>query len=359
LLCVGWRANVQVDATVRYERLQEIGIGQGMNSKVYLATDAQFSGNIAVKEIPKVTFGNTVGDYYREAERMFAAAHPNVVPVHYAGEAGSLICIAMPYFSRGSLAARITTGPLTPREVVRIAQGVLSGLARVHNSSLLHFDIKPSNVLFDDHDNPLLADFGQSRHVGTSGVVAVPHMYSRAMPPETLLTGTGGVHSDIYQAGLLLYRMCNGDRHYQDQVTQLSATTTERQITKGRFPDRSSFQPHVSKRLRTIIRKALRINPGERYASAIDFADDLARLPIVLDWMMKTSPSGLVEWHAVRPGQSGLIVRRVPLGNGRLDVEVFTETSGIRRAKNRAGLWKNGLNEVECGMHLFDVFCGL
>jgi len=113
---------LQVDATVRYEKLQEIGVVQGMNSKVYLANDAQFSGNIAVKEIPKTTFGNTISDYYREAERMFAASHPNVVPVHYAGETGSLICIAMPYFVSGSLANRITSAPVRLCEIVRIAQ---------------------------------------------------------------------------------------------------------------------------------------------------------------------------------------------------------------------------------------------
>jgi serine/threonine protein kinase len=350
---------VQVDATVRYEKLHEIGVGQGMNSKVYLATDAQFSGNIAVKEIPKATFGNTVGDYYREAERMFAASHPNVVPIHYAGEAGDLICIAMPHFGRGSLASRLAAGPLSPREVVRVAQGVLSGLARVHNSGLLHLDVKSSNVLFDDNDNPLLADFGQARHFGTSGILVVPSMYSRAMPPETLLTGTAGVHTDIYQAGLLLYRMINGEAHYQAQVAQLSVTTTERQIIRGRFPDRSSFQPHVLSRMKTIVRKALRVDPTERYASAIDLADDLARLPIVLDWVVQTSPSGIVEWRAMRPDHSDLLVRLVPQGNSRLKVEVFTETAGKRRAKNRLFFWKSNLNEMEAGAHLVDVFSAL
>ena len=271
-----------------------------MNSKVYLATDVQFSGNIAVKEIPKVTFGNTIADYYREAERMFAASHRNVVPVHYAGETGSLICIAMPYFSAGSLATRIGAGPVRLREIIRIAQGVLSGLTKVHNSGLLHLDIKPSNVLFDDRGNPLLADFGQCRHVGTAGLVAVPSMYFRAMPPETLLTGTAGAHSDIYQAGLLLYRMSNGDAHYQAQAFQIARGNLEKVITKGRFPDRSSFQPHIPGRLKTIIRKALRVDPSERYGSAFDLSDDLARLPIALDWAVATSASGLVEWQASR-----------------------------------------------------------
>jgi serine/threonine protein kinase len=348
---------LQVDATVRYEKLHEIGIGQGMNSKVYLATDAQFSGNIAVKEIPKATFGNTITDYYREAERMFAASHPNVVPVHYAGETGNLICIAMPYFSAGSLATRIAGGPVRLREVVRIAQGVLSGLTKVHNSGLLHFDIKPCNVLFDDRGSPLLADFGQCRHVGTAGVVAVPSMYFRAMPPETLLTGTGGVHSDIYQAGLLLYRMSNGDPHYQAQVSQISIANLEKLITKGRFPDRSTFQPHIPSRLRTIIRKALRVNPSERYSSAFDLSDDLARLQLTLDWAVTASPSGLVEWQTLgAAGHANLIIRRVPTGLNSWNVEVFTEKGGKRRAKNRSNFWKRNISEVEAGMHLDCLF---
>src|SRR5262249_35123162 len=162
--------------------------------------------------------GNTIGDYYREAERMFAASHPNVVPVHYAGESPGLICIAMPYFSQGSLEARLQSGPLSLREVARVAQGILSGLTKVHNSGLVHLDVNPSNVLFDNYGHPLLADFGQSRRIGPAGVVNVPSMYARAMPPETLQTGTAGVYSDVYQAGLVLYRMCNGEPHYQAQV---------------------------------------------------------------------------------------------------------------------------------------------
>ncbi len=350
---------MQVDATVRYEKLNEIGVGQGMNSKVYLATDAQFSGRIAVKEIPKATFGSTVSDYYREAERMFSAPHPNVVPVHYAGEAGSLICIAMPYFQHGSLASLIGNGPLRLREVIRVGQGVLSGLARVHNAGLLHLDVKPSNVLMDDSANPLLADFGQSRHFGMSGVVSVPSMYTRVMPPETLLTGTSGIHSDIYQAGLLLYRMCNGEPHYQAQVTKLSVTTTERAITKGKFPDRSDFQPHIPQHLRTIIRKALRVNPSERYPSVIDLADALARLPISRDWQMKISPSGLIEWSSLRPHYSDTIVRKVPTSGGKWNIEVFTEMTGKRRAKNRSSFWRKNLNDVEAAIHLENTFPAL
>jgi serine/threonine protein kinase len=193
--------------------------------------------------------------------------------------------------------------------------------------------------------------------MGAAGLVAVPTMYFRAMPPETLLTGTAGVHSDIYQAGLLLYRMSNGEPHYQRQVAQISIAALDKLITKARFPDRSSFQPHIPPRLRTIIRKALRVNPSERYSSAFDLSDDLARLPLPLDWHQTTSSSGLLEWRAPGIlGHANLIVRQVPTGANNWNVEVFTDKAGKRRAKSRKDFWKQNISEVEAGMHLDHLF---
>jgi len=351
---------MQVDATVRYDKLYEIGVGQGMNSKVFLAHDAQFSGNIAVKEIPKQTFGNSVTEYYREAERMFAAAHANVVPVFYAGEAADHICIAMPYFPKGSLESRIEKGPLPLREALRVAQGVLSGLAKVHTAGLLHFDVKPSNVLFDEFGNPLLADFGQARRVGSSGLVVVPEMYWKAMPPETLTAGTGSVLSDIYQAGLLLYRAANGDPHYKRQEALLSLTTVQKKIISGKFPDRHVFQPHVPQRLRTAIRIALRLNPADRYISTTEFADQLARIPVPLDWAMTELSDSTVEWRAARADKADLLVRLSPDSTkSAWSVQVYTLKGGKLRAKNCKEHWKSGLLYAQADAHLNEVFSQL
>jgi serine/threonine protein kinase len=347
-----------VDAQVRYEKLHEIGVGQGMNSIVYLAKDAQFSGDIAVKEIPKHKFVNGVADYYQEAEQLFAAQHANVVPVHYAGQLADHICVAMPFFAKGSLTDRIKNAPLSIRETLRVAQGVLSGLTRVHTVGTIHLDVKPSNVLFDNSDNPLVADFGQSRRMAAGGIVSVSEMYWRVMPPETLLSGTASIHADVYQAGLLLYRMVNGESFYDAQkALLLTPGNTEKMILRGKFPDRSAFLPHVPPRLRTAIRTALRTDPAKRYASASDFADQLARIPVECDWEVLSQPDGSCEWRAVRQGRCDIVVRLLKRAPDECDVYVYTNNAGQLRAKRQ--FVRKQLTLIAADGHLTDVFAEL
>jgi len=83
------------------------------------------------------------------------------------------------------LADRINDGPLPVKECLRIAYGVLSGVARIHTAGFVHLNIKPSNILFSDSNAPMVADFGQSRQLAFNGTVTVPPMYKLAIPPET------------------------------------------------------------------------------------------------------------------------------------------------------------------------------
>jgi serine/threonine protein kinase len=171
---------MDVYAEIRYTKKQQIGVGQGMNSKVYRAEDPQLGGTIAVKEIPLSRFGNTPHDSCQTATE---------------------ICLAMPLYSRGSLTDRIVQRPLPLLELIRVGQGVLAGIGKIHTNSIIHFDVKPSNVLLETYDVPLVADFGQSRCIARNGVVNCPPMYQTALPPEVQNTGVGTLLCDIFQAG--------------------------------------------------------------------------------------------------------------------------------------------------------------
>ena len=159
---------MQVFGSISYTKVRQIGVGQGMNSEVYLADDPQLGGQVAAKEINKTDFPNAAA-YFKEAQAMFAVAHDNVVAVQYACETPTTISLVMPYFRNGSLADRIQDRPLQLSEVQRIAQGVLAGLAHIHLAGFIHFDLKPSNVLFSNKDRPMVADFGQSRAIARLG----------------------------------------------------------------------------------------------------------------------------------------------------------------------------------------------
>jgi eukaryotic-like serine/threonine-protein kinase len=157
-----------------------------------------------------------------------------------------------------------------------------------------------------------VADFGQARSVDAAGVVTAPKMYKLAFPPETLLTSKATIQADIYQTGLLLYRMVNGNPIYEAQIPVPSDWIDR--ISRGKFPNRELFMPHVPRRLRTVIRKALEIDPVDRYSSAADMADALGKVRIPLDWDVTSSPAG---------GCVGAPVER--------DVPIFSLSSRLRQ----------------------------
>jgi serine/threonine protein kinase len=345
---------MQVLASISYTKLSRIGVGQGMNSEVYLADDSQLGGQVAAKEIDKARFANPTA-YFNEAQTMFAVAHDNVVAVQYACQTATTISLVMPYYVRRSLADRIQSCPLQLSEVQRVAQGVLAGLAHIHLAGYIHFDVKPSNVLFSNTDKPMVADFGQSRAISSTGVVTVPSLYMDAQPPETISTGVATQLADIYHTGLLIYRALNGDALFKSQLPG-DPVSLRAKIASGKFPDRTTFMPHVPSRLRTLVRKALRVSPADRFQTATDMADALSRVDLMLDWSVSTRPSGGFNWRTLRPGQCDLIVELIKSG-GTWDVETFTETRGEpRRAKCKKENWRTGLSLSDAYVHLKDVF---
>lgn len=351
---------MKVVGSISYTKTTPIGVGQGMNSQVFLANDEQLGGVVVVKEIPKGSFGNGIQDFFLEAQALFASAHRNVVPVHYAGETPTHVFIAMPYCQKKSLSDRLTGGPLKVGEVLRIAHGVLFGLAHIHQKNLIHFDLKPSNVLFDAQDEAMVADFGQARKVTQGGIVAVSKMYWPGMPPEILASGVGGVQADIYQIGLLLYRALNGAPHYDEQFQAIAAGNPRQAILSGSFPDRKSFFPHVPRRLRTLIRKALSLDPAKRHQSASEFSDELGRVRIRYDWAATISPTKEITWECARKNSPKLIAKLVAMAKGRWAVEFYSQRSGSRpRGFQKKLLWRDNLTRLQALQHLKDSFQAL
>lgn len=341
---------------IRYTKLEQIGIGEGMNSTVYRATDPHLNGEIAVKEIPKATFGNDPAAYFEEAQRMFASEHDNVVKIRCACETTDLIGLLMPYYVRGSLAKRIKDHPLGLGELLRIADGVMRGVIRIHSGGCLHFDLKPSNVLFSDLNQPMVADFGQARQFNrATGTVQAPNLYTHAFPPEMFDAPVGTVHSDIHQLGILLYRAANSDLYFKAQAPPVHLLPDL--IKRGKFPDRKLFLPHVTPHLRTLIRRALKVRPEERFSSVTEFADALARLHPPLDWQATLSASGEITWRATRHEQPDLLVMLERDGTTAWQVRVYTDRPpSAPRAARKADCWRASLQRPEAFKFLDDVF---
>jgi eukaryotic-like serine/threonine-protein kinase len=349
----------EVLGTIRYERMGIIGAGEGMNSSVYRAFDPYLRRDIAVKVVSKATFGNDFNSYCNEARAMFAVAHANIVGIEYVCETADDFHLALPLFTNGSLHSRIKQNPLGLKDSLKVAQGVLSGLSRIHTSRFLHLDLKPANILFDDDDRPLITDFSQSRTMSANGTVVYPPMYKWTMPPEVWTSHAATSKSDIYQMGALLYRIVNGDVIYKLQKSRIPTDGKLLDlIQRGRFPDSRLFLPHVPGRMRTLIRKALRANPAERFHSASEFATSLGRVHLPLDWTTTFLGAGAYRWRAVRPGRCDLEIELIQ-ESSLWSTKIWTVEGQLRRRRDVKGSWRTNLNYPDAFKHLTAVFSEL
>lgn len=269
-------------------KIRNIGTGEGRNSEVFIAEDPQLGGEIALKEIPLSQFSDPAL-YYLEAQTLYANRHPRVVPVLYACQDANYIRIAMPYYENGSLNKILKQRPLTIRKSIEYGQNILAGLHHIHSNDFVHFDIKPTNILIHQDGSAMISDFGQSRCTNNLGVAEIPPMYSFHIPPECFSCNASTKQADIYQTGLTLYRMVNGNKFFKNQIPTNSAGSCDfdkliELIIRGNFPNRNSFLPHVPRRMKRVIRKALNIDPGDRYQTALEMADALGQVDTLLDW---------------------------------------------------------------------------
>jgi serine/threonine protein kinase len=104
-----------------------------------------------MKQIAKADL-DSPGNFFDEASALYASAHPNVVQIHYACEDTDSIYLAMPYYRRGSVSGLVTGRHMTVREIVTIGCQVISGLHNIHSKGLIHFDVKPDNILLSDRE---------------------------------------------------------------------------------------------------------------------------------------------------------------------------------------------------------------
>jgi serine/threonine protein kinase len=303
-------------ASLAFERGTRIGVGQGLNSEVYLIRDVQLDAQFVMKFIAKAGFGEP-SQYYAEAQRLHDARHRHVVDLKYAAANDTHILLAMPYYRGGTLHTLLQSRFLTVREIVRYGLELLSGLHHVHVKQLLHLDVKPTNVLLDDSDTAALADFGLSREVTSHGLAEMPHVYVPHLPPERLTAALVSRAADIYQAGLTLYRMCNGLGEYERQIRQVGAANLHGAIAAGTIPDRKRFLPHIPARLEHAVQRALAVNPDDRFPTVLDLMNALAAVEESLDWRYQPDQQwGEGTWTESSPDGGGRRVTLHRVGTG-------------------------------------------
>ncbi|MFD1745790.1 serine/threonine-protein kinase [Rhizobium helianthi] len=282
-------------AELAFDFIREIG-QDGRNSRTYVTRDHQLNAEIVTKQIRKNTL-NSPEEFFAESQALYSSAHPHVVQIHYACFDADHVYVAMPYYQNGSVKDLITGKHMTIREVITLGSQILAGLHNIHSKNLVHFDVKPDNILLSPRREALVSDFGQAKQMNYRGVAIQDRHYHPMIAPEALETDQFDRTFDIYQVGLTLYRMSNGNEHFYSQMAKYGTgagfdrDTFRFDVRNGRFPDRKSFAAHVPSKLRNVIKKCLETKPEDRYQSALDVANAMAGIDgACLDWRLEVGP---------------------------------------------------------------------
>lgn len=297
-----------------YRTIRRLGRRQGAMSDVYLAS----VGDVQTGEAPNLVVLKIVreesehSEFYRqtlenEVDRLRRLKHPGIVrlfPIQKQGLRnlpymaqsdlpGRPWFSVMEYLAGGSLADLLKQEKqLDVGFALEIARSLAITLDYLHNLRQVHLDIKPENLLFREPPRPrvdvqpVLVDFGISRHAGQAGLEAGTIQWSsperilgnRANdPPENAARPHPAM--DVYALGLILYQMIAGRLPYEGR-TRKSITTA---ILRGDLTAPSQYQPLVKPELDKLIMMMLARDPAQR-PSADEVAAALEELSIRLDY---------------------------------------------------------------------------
>lgn len=268
-----------VIANINFEPIRKIGNSEGRNSSVYLAKDIQLDGQFAVKEVKESTIKMNRQDYFQEARILYNNRHVNIMPIQYACKSGENIYFAMPYYKNGSLASMMGKKNLTVGEIIRYSLDILTGLNYIHSNGFVHLDLKPSNILIDDTGRAVITDFGLSQSLDENGLTDQNRVYEKVyQEPEMFVINKRTIYSDIYQFGITLYRMCNGESILRNQIINNigDMSKLDEFIIKGLIPDRNYYLPHIPDKLVKVVNKCINIDPLKRYDDVIDIMNDIS-----------------------------------------------------------------------------------
>jgi hypothetical protein len=254
--------------------LNAIGIG-GMGT-VYKAIDLSLNRYLAVKILRKRLAGDPrfTESFAREARAAASINHPNVAQVYSFGEEEGQYYLAMELLERGSLDDRMTRlGKLPEKDVLDIGAQIAAGLRTAHQRGLLHRDIKPGNILFNDENAPKIVDFGLARaqHEATGDEAGMVWGTPYYIAPEKLRGQSEDFRSDMYSLGASLFHALAGrppfDAKTASEVAAKHATTPAFSL-KTYAPDTREFTAQV-------IGRMLAKEPAERYETYDALIHDL------------------------------------------------------------------------------------
>ncbi|MFT7841598.1 protein kinase [Saccharothrix sp. BKS2] len=198
----------------RYRLIEPIGTG-GM-AEVHRGWDTLLRRHVAIKLFQPGFDPAAAQRFDQEVRALAGLSHPGLVSVYDADTEAGTPFVVLQLVEGDTLRQRISRGPLPVDRVRRLGAGLADALAHVHSRGLVHRDVKPSNILLDQEENPYLADFGLVHLTGATRLTRTDQMVGTAayLAPEQVLGQDIDPQADVYALGLVLLECLTGRREY-------------------------------------------------------------------------------------------------------------------------------------------------
>jgi len=275
-------------------------LGRGGMAAVYKAYQPSLDRYVAIKVLP-AHLADEPGfaeRFRREARAVAKLEHPHILPVHDYGQEGERTYIAMRYVEGGTL-KDLLGKPLELSLIVDLVGQIAEALDYAHEHSIIHRDVKPSNVLLDRGNWALLTDFGVARMVEATqqltgmGVGVGTPAY---MSPEQGQGKKVDRRSDVYSLGVVLYEMLTGRVPFEAE-TPLAVVWKH---VNEPLPLPRSINPEIPEAVERVVLKAMAKAPQERHQTAREFA------MVLREEIHETEPVGVQPGGAGIPGAEDL-----------------------------------------------------